>query len=191
MIYLCCAPRGAQSGTAAAHALLKYTFHVKYSQCFPEIKRTPNGKPYFPDCPDVHFSLSHSKTHVLCALSDHMVGADIESPRDISGRVLSFYSTPEESSQFEPLDLWVLKESYIKLFGWTLPCVRDVRFSRSGGAITSRYIGRNTPSGADGAPSPVISALYHIAAPDGVILRAALSVIGDTPPEQPEWVDIG
>ena len=36
------------------------------------------GKPYFPDYPDIHFSVSHSEKMVLAVFADTEVGCDIE-----------------------------------------------------------------------------------------------------------------
>jgi len=130
-----CTPREERSGSEAVYALLEHAFLLEFGHGFPEIKKTPNGKPYFPKRPDIHFSLSHSRTHVLCAISDKPVGCDIESPREISERVLKFFCCPEERELFDPLDLWVLKESYVKLFGWTFASIRNLRFSRDGEQI--------------------------------------------------------
>ena len=124
-----CTPLNGLGGSAAAHSLLEFVFLSEHGGSLPEIKKTPNGKPYFPDRPDVHFSLSHSKTHVLCALASGPVGVDIESPRCISEAAIRYFSSPEEHSLFDPLDLWVLKESYIKLIGGYLALVRKIRFS--------------------------------------------------------------
>ena len=124
------------SGSEAVYGLLRSVYISKYGDDFPVIKKTPNGKPYFPDRPDVHFSLSHTKTHVLCAISDMPVGCDIEAnSREISQRGRSFFCTPEELSMFEALDLWVLKESYIKLFGLSFADLRRQKFLRKGDEI--------------------------------------------------------
>ena len=126
-----CAPLGTQNGSTAVYSLLKHAFTLEYGNIgLPEIKKTPNGKPYFHDRRDIHFSLSHSRTHVLCALSRSPVGADIESPRQINERVVNFFCSPAELVLFEPLDIWVLKESYIKLIGGTLAMIKKLRFSR-------------------------------------------------------------
>ena len=135
MVNIYCSPRHGSAGSPAAYALLARAYGLVYGGDMPEIKKTPNGKPYFPAEPYVFFSLSHSKTHVLCAISDSPVGADLESPRLISERAQSFFSTPEELSMFEPLELWVLKESYVKLIGGTLKMVRSIRFLRRDGGI--------------------------------------------------------
>ena len=126
-----------QTGSDTVYALLEYAFMAEFGDHLPEIKKTPNGKPFFPARPDIHFSLSHSKTHVLCALSDAPVGVDIESPRQISKRAVRYFCSPEELALFDPLDLWVLKESYIKLIGETLPLVKELRFTRDGDMIAT------------------------------------------------------
>ena len=144
-----CAPRDGMGGSAAVYALLDHAFRSVYGGILPEINKTANGKPFFPARPDVHFSLSHTKTHVLCAVSGSPVGCDIESPRMVSQRALRFFSSQEELALFDPLDLWVLKESYVKLFGQTFASIRNLRFSldSSGKVIVP--------------DASVTSALYH------------------------------
>jgi len=123
-------PRGGRSGSTAVYSLLEYAFYKVYDRALPEINKTPEGKPFFPGEPDIHFSLSHSRTHVLCAIGSSPVGADIESPRIVNSRTAAYFGSPEELALFDPLELWVLKESYIKLIGGTLPQVKQFRFSR-------------------------------------------------------------
>ena len=131
MVKLFCAPVNDSGGSLTVYALLEYAFRREFGCNTPEIKKTPVGKPYFPDRSDIHFSLSHSRTHVLCGLADRPIGVDIESPRVLRDRVIEFFSSPEESKLFSPLELWVLKESYIKLIGGSLPLVKTIRFSRN------------------------------------------------------------
>ena len=137
----------------------------------PEIKKTPNGKPYFPARPDIHFSLSHTRTHVLCALSDNPAGADIESPRNISKRAVRFFCSPAELTMFDLFDLWVLKESYIKLIGGTLMNIKSLRFSRVNGKIVTQ-------------DENAISKLYRIGD-----CRAAVSSYGTEPPDSIELIN--
>jgi len=133
MIY--CTQRGKKSGSSAVYDLLAHAYDLEHGGKLPEIKKSIHGKPYFPYLSDIHFSLSHSATHVLCALSENPVGCDIESPRIISRRVLTYFSTPAELEMFAPLELWVLKESYVKLYGRTIASIRDLRISRNGDDI--------------------------------------------------------
>ena len=170
MLKIFCTPICGQSSSSVAYALLEHAFRTEYSGLIPEIKKTPNGKPYFPDRPEIHFSLSHARTHALCALSDKQVGADIESPRIISERVIQFFCSPEERSFFDPLDLWVLKESYIKLIGGTLALVKKIRFSFENNRII-------TPDGLS------YSKLYSIGA-----CRAAVSAYSENFPNSIELI---
>ena len=170
MLKIFCAPLRSQSGSPAVYSLLGYAYRNEYGGVLPEIKKMPGGKPYFPGHPEIHFSLSHSKTHVLCAISSKPVGADIESPRLISERAVQFFCSPEELSHFDPLDLWVLKESYVKLIGGSIALVKKIRFScESGKIITS------------GTSS--LSKLYRIGN-----CRAAISTFGDFLPDSVELV---
>lgn len=86
-----------------------------------------NGKPYFEDG-QVHFSLAHCKNHVLCALFDAPVGADIELPRSGGVRLAERFFAADElhavsvspAPDAEFCRLWTMKESYIKLRGLRL-----------------------------------------------------------------------
>ena len=132
-----CASRDGKNGSEAAYALLGSVYRSEFDSEPPPIEKTRNGKPFFPSRSDIHFSLSHSKTHVLCALSRRPVGADIESLRQISERAVNYFCFPDELEVFDPLDLWVLKESYIKLIGGTLSMVKKIRFSLDGDRIVA------------------------------------------------------
>ena len=135
MVKIFCSAKGSGSGSDAAYLLLEHAYYTLFGRSLPEIVKTPNGKPYFKSEPDIHLSLSHATTHVLCALSNEPVGVDIETPRAISERAIQFFSSPDELTHFAPLDLWVLKESYIKLIGGTLVLVKSLRFSCENGQI--------------------------------------------------------
>ena len=173
---ICCAPRGGLDGRTAAYALLWGVFSRDYPGNLPKIEKTPNGKPFFPERPDIHFSISHAQTHVLCALSDCPIGADIESPRHVSRRALGFFASPEELAIFEPLDLWVLKESYLKLLGGTLPLVRKKKFGREGGEIVLE----GSAHGNGGPAHDCRSLMFRLYMIDGC--HAAVASLGATPP---------
>ena len=168
------APLDGNPGTAVVYALLEYAVNTKFNCGLPIIKKTPNGKPYFPERPDIQFSLSHGKTHVMCAISDKPTGVDIEAPRNISTRAIRFFCSPGELELFDPLDLWVLKESFIKLIGGTLPMMKKISVSyRDDREIAMRC----NDDGAE--PGELVrSRLYHIHG-----CHAAVSTTGDMPPE--------
>ena len=93
----------------------------------PEVGKMPRGKPYFLTG-DLHFSITHTKTRVFCALSDKAVGIDAEdlnrkvSP-SLAEKILSpneyaiYEATPDEEKNEILLRLWVMKEAEVKCSG--------------------------------------------------------------------------
>ena len=167
---LYCTKRGKFHQSIEAYAFAEKMFFSNFQENMPIIEKTPNGKPFFPDRSDIHFSLSHSKTHILCAFSHTPVGVDIESERNISERTQKFFCTAEELKYFEPLELWVIKESYIKLFGKTISDIKNLRFSRKNREII-------TPD------KTVKTQLYRTPT-----YYAAVSTIGSEPPKSIEFI---
>ena len=101
----------------------------------PPFRRRPWANRFFPRYPDLHFSLSHGKTHILAAVSEAPVGADVETVRPVRAGVPERVCTQAELSEFDFFELWVLKESYVKLTGDIRTPVSRLHFSRSGGVI--------------------------------------------------------
>ena len=62
-----------ESGHAAGRKLLT----ALCGGDLPEIAQTKQGKPYFPNS-TLHFSVSHTKNHAFCCLSEKNVGIDAE-----------------------------------------------------------------------------------------------------------------
>lgn len=91
----------------------------------PEILVTDRGKPYFQGNPK-YFSISHTKKHAFCVLSDVPVGIDAEEmDRSINLKLAEKILSPSEKARFDSaadkqqalLRLWVLKEAAAKLTG--------------------------------------------------------------------------
>lgn len=91
----------------------------------PEIRIAPRGKPYFADSP-VQFSITHTRHHAFCALSDRPIGIDAEElDRSINPRLAEKILSSSELERYhrakEPnralLALWVLKEAAAKCSG--------------------------------------------------------------------------
>ena len=91
----------------------------------PAIAIAPGGKPYFVDSP-WHFSITHTKHHAFCALSEHPIGIDAEeADRKIDLKIAPKILSPGELAQFQTaedprltlLSFWVLKEAAAKLTG--------------------------------------------------------------------------
>ncbi len=98
--------------------------------CFPgivlplNIVCTEYGKPEIADA-KFQFSLSHSEWHALCAISDGIVGADIQHTEKFNdGISRRFFAESERSYILSQTDrdaafteIWCKKESYIKAMG--------------------------------------------------------------------------
>lgn len=86
----------------------------------PQISATAAGKPYIEGNP-VYFSLSHSGTRGMFALSDGPVGVDLEilKKRERTG-VLNRFGERERAEiacERDFLKHWTAREAYVKLFG--------------------------------------------------------------------------
>lgn len=114
-----------QTGHEAGLQLLEEMYFARTGQAMPEILRPEGGKPRFAGG-TLHFSVSHTKRHVFCALSDRPVGIDAEeADRQIDLRLADKILSPAERLRYEAqpdkrlalLKLWVLKEAAVKLTG--------------------------------------------------------------------------
>lgn len=120
-----------QTGHEAGRRLLADMYRRYVGGPLPVIALMPEGKPYFVDS-SWHFSISHSKRHVFCALSQKNVGIDGEElDRRIDQRLAKKLLSPMEQAQLEAagdqrralLTFWVLKEAQAKLTGEGLKAV--------------------------------------------------------------------
>ena len=86
------------------------------------------GKPVLSNCPEVHFSLSHSGEYVLCVMASREAGCDVESVKPFRMQVAERVFTEEElwwlNREAESgrgdeafCRLWTLKESFLKAIG--------------------------------------------------------------------------
>ena len=124
-LYLAHCSLGGSSGHEAGRKLLRQLFVTHADGDMPEIAVGPGGKPYFVKG-KWHFSISHTKKHAFCALSDSPVGIDAEeTDRRIDLRLAEKILSPAEKAQFDIaadrrqalLRFWVLKEAAAKLTG--------------------------------------------------------------------------
>lgn len=112
-------------GHEAGRELLKTLYLEHFSAEMPEIFTTERGKPYFSGG-NVYFSISHTKNHVFCALSERPIGIDGEEmDRDIDLRLAKKILSANEKQQYDAaadkrlalLTFWVLKEAAAKCTG--------------------------------------------------------------------------
>ena len=114
-----------QTGHEAGRALLSDLYRAETGEELPQIRITERGKPYFPDSP-YYFSISHTKRHAFCALSDRPIGIDAEeADRKINLSLADKILSPGEKRQFDAapdkrkalLTFWILKEAAAKRSG--------------------------------------------------------------------------
>lgn len=79
----------------------------------PRIEVDELGKPFFPDHPDTHFSLSHTAGAAAAALADTPVGVDIERVRPVSVRAMERIAGVRTEAAF--FRSWVRREARVKI----------------------------------------------------------------------------
>ena len=112
----------------AGQLLLRQMYEAHTGEEMPDIGTMHRGKPYFLTG-DLHFSITHTKNTVFCALSDSPVGIDAEElTRKVSPSMAEKILSPDELAQYQALEdpeeqnlallrFWVLKEAEVKCSG--------------------------------------------------------------------------
>ena len=112
-------------GHEAGRELLRQLYRDHVGTQMPPILITERGKPYFATG-SWHFSISHTKHHAFCVLSEKPVGLDAEEmDRQIQLQLAEKILSPTEKAIFDRqtdpraalLKFWVLKEAFAKLSG--------------------------------------------------------------------------
>lgn len=113
------------TGHEAGRRLLAQMYRQHTGQAMPEILVTNTGKPYWKDSA-LHFSITHTRRHVFCALSTVPLGLDAEElNRQVELRLAEKILSAGELAQFRTapdphralLTFWVLKEAWVKCTG--------------------------------------------------------------------------
>ena len=109
-------------GILTAYALLRRELKLYHGISRPVIAYEKAGKPYLPEYPRLHFSISHSREYAVCAVSDTPVGTDGETVRALRDSLWRRVLTQSEYSWADGdpgrlFRLWTLKESYFKFTG--------------------------------------------------------------------------
>ena len=111
-----------------AFALLQRALRDEYGITeVPEFVYNEFGKPSLPNLP-IHFSISHCKDAVACAVSDHNIGIDVESIVPYNPDVARRVCTADELKMLEQssnkdvdfIKLWTVKEAISKYEGMGL-----------------------------------------------------------------------
>ena len=120
-------PLNGLDSRVAGKLLLARMYEELTGEEMPPIEKAPRGKPYFPGS-NLHFSITHTKTTVFCALSDTEIGIDAEDLTrqvrpNLAEKILSpkeyaqYAALPEEEKNEALLRFWVLKEAEAKCSG--------------------------------------------------------------------------
>ena len=124
--------RSAAVGSAEAWSLLIYALKNDFGLELPLVEIQPGGRPWFPEMPNLHFSLSHTRGAALAAISHFPVGADVEAKRSVrESTACRLLETPH--GDLELFELWTLRESWFKLTG--TGDLRSIPISRENGKI--------------------------------------------------------
>jgi len=98
------------------------------------VERTEKGKPYFSNCPNIQFSVSHSGKYWACAVSREVVGLDLQEHTlkkrmaevEMEARLWKlsrrFFSADEVRFVEEDINntffaVWAAREAYVKYLG--------------------------------------------------------------------------
>ena len=120
-------PLNGLDSRVAGKLLLAQMYEELTGESMPPIEKAPRGKPYFPGS-NLHFSITHTKTTVFCAIADVPLGIDAEDlNRKVSPVLAQKILSPREYAQYEAvpeeeqnealLRFWVLKEAEAKCSG--------------------------------------------------------------------------
>ena len=111
---------------AAAYLLLCEALRSEYGIEEPPVfEYGEHGKPSIVGRPDIHFNLSHCREGVLCMVSNHPVGVDIESIREYKESLARYTMNDEEMATILHADrpdvaftrFWTQKEAVLKRSG--------------------------------------------------------------------------
>lgn len=119
-------------GSAWGVSLLAYAVRAVWGIDLPETAELPGGKPYFPARPQLHFSVSHTRTAALVAVSAAPVGADVEQVRPLHP-AMARRLAQADCGDLQPFELWTLRESWFKLTG--AGDLRAIPFRRADGVL--------------------------------------------------------
>ena len=105
-----------------AYLLLRYALLVEYGiYSQPQLRKDGNGKPYLKSMEWIHINLSHCCKGIMCGVSKHEIGVDIQEHVPYDETDFRSVLTPSEikaiNSDAEFAKIWTLKECYGKYTG--------------------------------------------------------------------------
>jgi 4'-phosphopantetheinyl transferase len=124
-----------------AYLLLKKGLREEYGITGnPLFEYGEHGKPFIVGHPEIHFSLSHCREAVACAVSDRPIGVDVESVQRKWESLAQYCMNDDELRQIEQAErpdvafirLWTMKEARLKLTGEGI--TNDMKTALDGGS---------------------------------------------------------
>ena len=124
-----------------AYLLLKKALREEYGLTEnPLFEYGPHGKPFIVGHPEIHFSLSHCREAVACAVSNRPVGIDVESVQRYRESLAQYTMSDEEQQLIAAAErpdvafirLWTMKEARLKLTGEGI--TNDLKTALDGGS---------------------------------------------------------
>jgi len=114
-----------RSDTLIGRILLRRILYDRFgiSSYDTAIELSESGKPYLKDHKDLHFSISHTKNCVACAVGECPIGLDVEAvcDRDHSKIAVRMFTDNEKTVASQSEDgfyrIWTMKESFVKMTG--------------------------------------------------------------------------
>ena len=115
-----------QRACVLAYQLLKKALREEYGITDnPLFEYGEHGKPLIVGHPDIHFNLSHCREAVVCVVSRHPVGIDVESVHRYKETLVRYTMNDCEQTQIFTAErpdaafirLWTMKEARLKLTG--------------------------------------------------------------------------
>ena len=84
-----------------------------------------NGKPYIKDS-NIYYSISHSGQYVIVCINDLPIGIDIQERKNSKK---NDFVLNESEYKYDYIDIFSLKESYIKCIGSNISHMKDITFN--------------------------------------------------------------
>lgn len=142
-----------ENGRSVLEYALRDTYALDLSAL--ETETGEHGKPFFKDRRDIRFNISHSEGYAAAAVCEREVGVDIQVVREVREGVITklcdetelMYVNGSADRSRAFIQLWALKESYIKAIGlgMSFPMDKinfDIRGCDGGSALVGRFSNR-------------------------------------------------
>lgn len=100
---------------ALAKFAIKNTFGIPIKEQLFAVGQ--HGKPFLKNTNNVYFSISHSGTMAVCAVSDCMVGVDVQKITKFSKKTADFIGLPSDCKTDEFFKAWTQVEAASKRIG--------------------------------------------------------------------------